>query len=118
MKKRTKIILGGLFIILVMLNLTVPSEDDYYEWLEDEHNIKRGIGSHGHYEHTKDGVKLFNRGRSRTMYGIFTIIEEDFDYKVDGTLTVRTLGVTKSFFTMEKKYNMENFKRIVALLYY
>lgn len=40
LKKRTKAILGFLLILLVILNLTIPSDDAYYEWLEDEYSIQ------------------------------------------------------------------------------
>ncbi|WP_130805501.1 hypothetical protein [Senegalia massiliensis] len=119
MKKRTKIILGSLFIILVMLNLTVPSKDDYYEWLEDEYNIKK---SDKLYYYTKGDIELFDRSTYQKRFGIFATRQQNFEYKDDEKLlgggstviafrelnsdegfTIRTLEIGKMIITIEKE---------------
>ena len=120
MKKRTKIILGGIFIILVILNLTIPSEDDYYTWLEEEYNIKK---SEKPYYYTKDDVELFDRSTHQRLFGIFTTRKQKFEYKDDEKLlgingssiiafrefdsdegfTIRTLEIGKMILPMERE---------------
>lgn len=118
LKKRTKIILGSLFIILVILNLTVPSEDDYYEWLEDEYNIKK---SDKLYYYTKEDIELFDRSTHLRSFGIFETRKQNFEYKDDEKLlgggssviafrelnsdegmTIRTLEIGKMIIPMKK----------------
>ena len=119
MKKGRKIILGGLFIILVVLFLTVPSENDYYKWIENKHDIKE---SDRLYYYTQGDVELFDSSLYQKSFGIFTTKRQNFEYVENGRLlgnsttkrafrelnpdegfTIRVLGIGKTFFPMEKE---------------
>ena len=118
MKKRTKIILGFLLIILVTLNLTIPSDDDYYEWLEDEYSIQESEES---YYHNLDDTQVFDLSTNKRSYGIFAARQQNFKYldngkvKTDGFsstvfeevdpdegLTIRALEIGSKIFPIEK----------------
>lgn len=118
LKKRTKAILGFLLILLVILNLTIPSDDDYYEWLEDEYSIQE---SEELYHYNLDGTQIFDLSTNKTLYGIFAVRQQNFKYvdngkvKTDGFsstafkevdpdegLTIRTLEIGSKIFPMKK----------------
>lgn len=118
MKKRTKIILGFLLIILVTLNLTIPSDDDCYEWLEDEYSIQESEES---YYHNLDDTQVFDLSTNKRSYGIFAARQQNFKYldngkvKTDGFsstvfeevdpdegLTIRALEIGSKIFPIEK----------------
>lgn len=80
MKKRVITGLGILLIIFVILNLAVPSEDDYYEWLEDEYNIQE---SEELYYYTQEDDVIFDLSMHEKMFGIFTTRSHDFGYVSD-----------------------------------
>lgn len=119
MKKRTKIILGSLFIILLILNLTIPSEADYYEWLGEKHGIRK---SDKLYYYTKGDIELFDRNMHQKGFGIFRARKQNFEYRDDERLlgggfsaiefrnlnsdegfTIRTLEIGKMIFPMGKE---------------
>lgn len=119
MKKRTKIILGSLFIILFILRLNVPSESDYSKWLEIEHNIKK---SDKLFYYTQDNIEIFDRSSNRKRFGIFKTREQNFEYTnskrflndglsvealeeldSDAGFTIRTLEIGNMIFPMEKE---------------
>lgn len=119
MEKRIKIILGSLFIILILLLVTVPSENDYYKWLGDKNNIKESDRLH---YYTQGDVELFDSSLHTKGFGIFTIKIQNFEYADDGKLlgnsstnmafrelnpdegfTIRVLGIGKTFFPMDKE---------------
>lgn len=125
MKKRKKIILGCLFIILVILLLLVPSDDDYYKWLKQNYNIKK---SDRLYYYTQDGIELFASSLHKKSFGIITARRQNFEY-TDGKkplgststtkafreldsaegFTIRTLGFSKKFISMEKENSLWKF---------
>lgn len=107
-KKKLIIFISCLFIILFIFFLTIPSEDDYYNWLKEEFNIKKVYSSDNFFNYTKDGVELFNRSCSDTRYGIFKTVEQKFEYINPGDLsgesfTVRSLGIGGEFFLIKRK---------------
>lgn len=118
MKKRTKIILGTLFIILLTLNLTIPSEDDYYGWLDDEYNIQE---SEGVYYYSQNDLELFDLSTRIKEFGIFRARQQNFEYVDDENelgesfsgmafreldsndgMSIRTLEIGKMIFPMTK----------------
>ncbi|MGO1470386.1 MAG: hypothetical protein ACTHW2_10230 [Tissierella sp.] len=105
MRSRTKIILGLIFIVLIILFLTVPSDTDYYKWLENEQSIKK---SNKPYYYTQGKFELFDRSTTKRLFGVFSIREKKFEYINNGEISdnsfkIRTLEIGNNFFLMEKE---------------
>lgn len=118
LKKRTKIILGTIFIVLIILTLTVPSDDDYYKWLEDKYSIQE---SDELYYYSQNDIELFDLSTHEKGFGILRLRQQNFEY-VDGEkvlgesfsdmafreldsndgMTIRTLEIGKLIFPIEK----------------
>lgn len=69
-------VISILLIIGVVLNLTIPSEADYQEWLEDEYSIQKS--NKLHYYVQEDSV-IFDSSTHKKMFGIFTMRQQDFE---------------------------------------
>ena len=98
--KKVIIFISGLFIVSLMLFLFSPrpSEEVYYEWLEDEYNINRTMGKHGFYDYTKDDINISFSDSSAKLGAK----EENFKYENGEILTIRSFGIFGKFFEIEK----------------
>lgn len=100
MKKRKKVaFIINLFIILTTIFLYSPSEDDYYEWLEDEYDIERIFGNNGFFKYTKDGTKILFVSYHKWL----NAREQNFKYEDGKTFTIRSVNVYKTFFAMKEE---------------
>ena len=104
--------------LLIILTLTVPSDDDYYKWLEDEYSIQE---SDELYYYSQNDVELFDLSTHKKGFGIFRLRQQNFEYVDDGKelgeslsdmafreldsnngMTIRTLEIGKLIFLMGK----------------
>ena len=117
--RKKKILFISIFLFIIILNLTIPTEDDYYKWLDCEYNIKK---TDKLYYYTQNEIRLFDRAKNHKGFGIFTVRKQNFEYingeklldnsssvgalkdlSPDEGLTIRTLEIAKMIFSIEKE---------------
>jgi len=116
LKKKIKWIFGIIFVVVALLYLTVPSDEDYARWLETEHHIEKRESYETMLPYSKDSSELFNAFTVKRRFGAFTTRKKTFRYledqfstetfrdlSEDRDLIFRTLEIGKRIIPMDKE---------------
>lgn len=99
-------ILVGILLVIVLLILTSPSEENYYTWLKNEHGISCSDDESKQICLKVEGEQQKNiewNSRHTQHVGVYTIYE---DYYIDhegNEIEIRGFGILNTFFKLKSK---------------
>lgn len=94
MKRVSKWILAIIGVLLILLIVTCPNDDDYFEWLAKRHNISCKVEEL--IVCNDNSKKIDWNSRHIKSAGIFMQVEDNYS-DMNTTYEIRAIGIFNSF---------------------